>query len=175
MRQDVGRVEEIDASDREVAAELIETVVDPTSVPRNIDELVERGALMLDPETTEPYSGQAFELFLAADSTNPFGPHATTYTYTNGERHGPAWSHYNDNGQLLDTATYTAGELDGPREIYYENGQLQEKTTYVAGELDGPFEFYSENGQLQQKGVWNMGEACGEWIVDGEVRTYPPC
>ena len=149
--------EEIDASDREAATELIETVetvetvAEPTPVPRNIDELVERGALMLDPETTEPYSGQAFELFLAADSTNPFGPHTTTYTYTDGERHGPAWSHYNDNGQLLDTATYTAGELDGPGEWYYENGQLE------------------------VKGAFNMGQKCGEWIEDGETVTFDPC
>jgi hypothetical protein len=41
--------------------------------------------------------------------------------------------------------------------------------------IEVPSEFYHENGQLQQKGVWNMGEACGEWIVEGDARTYPPC
>jgi len=161
--------EEIDASDREAATELIETVetvAEPTPVPRNIDELVERGALMLDPETTEPYSGQAFELFLAADSTNPFGPHTTTYTYTDGERHGPAWSHYNDNGQLLDTANYKDGELDGPIEIYYENGQLQTMRNYGAGEYQGPLEIYYENGQLRLKNNYKDGE------LDGPFEIY---
>ena len=68
-----------------------------------------------------------------------------------------------------------AGERDGPYESYHENGQLEEKSTYVAGVLDGPAERYFENGQLQAKGTFNMGEACGEWIEEGEARTYPPC
>ena len=71
-------------------------------------------------------SVQAFELFLAADSTNPFGPHTTSYTYTDGVRHRPVWSDY-ENGQLLDTATYEQDELDGPSESYDENGQLIRK------------------------------------------------
>ena len=45
----------------------------------------------------------------------------------------------------------------------------------MAGKEDGPYEVYDENGQLQQRGTWNMGEACGEWIVEGETQTYPPC
>ena len=48
------------------------------------------------------------------------------------------------------------------------------------GELDGPYESYSfasyyENGQLWEKGILNMGEQCGEWIIEGEARTFPPC
>jgi antitoxin component YwqK of YwqJK toxin-antitoxin module len=41
--------------------------------------------------------------------------------------------------------------------------------------MDGPVEFYHENGQLQEKVTGNMGEQCGEWIVGGEVYTYPLC
>ena len=43
------------------------------------------------------------------------------------------------------------------------------------GKFDGPYEYYSENGQLQARGAWNMDEPCGEWMVEGEARTYPPC
>jgi len=28
---------------------------------------------------------------------------------------------------------------------------------------------------LWQRGALNMGEACGEWIIEGEAQTYPPC
>ena len=69
---------------------------------------------------------------------------------------------------------YVASHEDGPFEFYHENGRLKQKCTYAAGEYHGPYESY-ENGQLVAKGVWNMGEACGEWIVDGETVTYPPC
>ena len=56
-----------------------------------------------------------------------------------------------------------------------KDGQLQTRGTYVAGEIDGLSELYHENGQLQSEGPLNMGEECGEWIVEGEARTYPPC
>jgi len=95
-------------------------------------------------------------------------------TYENGEQDGPS-ELYSENGQLEFRATFAAGELDGPYEAYYENGQLWEKKTYVADELDGPYESYHENGQLWEGGTWNMGEECGEWIIEGEARTFPPC
>ena len=34
---------------------------------------------------------------------------------------------------------------------------------------------YHENGQLEARGTFNMGERCGEWIIEGEAQTYPPC
>ena len=49
------------------------------------------------------------------------------------------------------------------------------RSSYTADELDGPFERYYENGQLEERGTYNMGEQCGEWIEDGETVTYPPC
>ena len=45
----------------------------------------------------------------------------------------------------------------------------------MAGKRYGPDETYHEDGQLEWKGVWNMDEQCGEWIMEGEARTYPPC
>ena len=83
-------------------------------------------------------------------------------------------------GVLILVALFSTGVTyvetpDGPYEAYYENGQLWEKKTYVADELDGPYESYHENGQLWEGGTWNMGEECGEWIIEGEARTFPPC
>ena len=57
-------------------------------------------------------SVQAFELFLATDSTNPFGPHTTSYTYTDGVRHGPAWSQYK-NGELEERGTASMDQKCG--------------------------------------------------------------
>jgi len=96
-------------------------------------------------------------------------------TWVAGELDGPCET-YHENGQLewKGTISGKTGELDGPFEDYYENGQLRRKGTIVAGELHGPCETYHEDGQLQQKGGWNMGEAYGEWMIEGEARTYPP-
>jgi antitoxin component YwqK of YwqJK toxin-antitoxin module len=94
--------------------------------------------------------------------------------YTDGALDGP-YEFYHENGQLWQKVTYVADERDGPFERYYENGQLWQKSTYVADEYDGPAELYHENGQLWQRGALNMGEACGEWIIEGEAETYPPC
>ena len=104
----------------------------------------------------------------------PSGVFRARGTYENGEQDGPS-ELYSENGQLEFRATFAAGELDGPYEAYYENGQLWEKKTYVADELDGPYEAYHENAQLWERGTWNMGEECGEWIIEGEARTFPPC
>jgi antitoxin component YwqK of YwqJK toxin-antitoxin module len=104
----------------------------------------------------------------------PSGVFRARGTYENGEQDGPS-ELYSENGQLEFRATFTAGELDGPYEAYYENGQLWEKKTYVADELDGPYEAYYENGQLWERGTWDMDEECGEWIIEGEARTFPPC
>ena len=104
----------------------------------------------------------------------PSGVFRARGTYENGEQDGPS-ELYSENGQLEFRATFAAGELDGPYEAYYENGQLWEKKTYVADELGGPYESYHENGQLWERGTWNMGEECGEWVIEGEARTFPPC
>ena len=104
----------------------------------------------------------------------PNGVFRARGTYENGEQDGPS-ELYSETGQLEFRATFAAGELDGPYEAYYENGQLWEKKTYVADELDGPYESYHENGQLWERGTWNMGEECGEWVIEGEARTFPPC
>ena len=82
---------------------------------------------------------------------------------------------YYENGQLELRGTSVAGKLDGPYEAYHENGQLRIKATQKDGEYHGPYENYYENGQLRWKGIFNMGEECGEWIENGEPKTYPPC
>lgn len=87
---------------------------------------------------------------------------------------GPYEAYY-ENGQLWEKGILAAGEPDGLYERYYENGQLWIVATHAAGERDGPYERYYWNGQLEAGGTYNMGEACGEWISDGEVRTYPSC
>jgi len=114
-------------------------------IPRNLDDLVQQGEVYLDRETMRPYSGPVFR-FLSNDTT----------------------------GVRL-SVNLKDGKMDGPYEDYYANGQLWAKGTYAAGERDGPAEMYHENGQLEAKGTWNMGEACGEWILEGEAQTYPPC
>ena len=162
-------------------------------IPRNLDDLSMQGPQYLDPETLEPYRGPAYRMS-EDDSTQivlrvnlrdgrfhgdfevfyPSGVFGGRGTYENGLAEGPYESYY-ENGELRTKINYTAGELDGPFEAYHENGQLQETSNFTAGELGGPFESYNENGQLEYRGTVDMGNRCGEWIVDGEARTYDPC
>ena len=79
-----------------------------------------------------------------------------------------------NNGKRM-TGSLRDGKWDGPIEGYHANGQLGFKGIYKDGEIDGVREMYHENGQLISKGAFNMGEPCGEWIEDGETRTYDPC
>jgi len=79
-------------------------------IPRNLDGLVQQGDTYLDRETMRPYSGPVFTL--APDDTT----------------------------QVALSANLKDGKLDGPYEDYHDNGQLGETGTYVAGELDGPAE-----------------------------------
>ena len=155
-----------------------------------------QGPQYLDPETLEPYSGPAYRMSeddpteivlrvnlrdgrfhgdfedfaLEGDSQGLY----QTGTYRDGQLEGRFEVFY-PSGVFGARGTYENGEQDGPSELYSETGQLEFRATFAAGELDGPYEAYHENGQLWERGTWNMGEECGEWVIEGEARTFPPC
>lgn len=138
--------------------------------PRNIDELVARGDLFLDPETLDPYTGPAFSLH--DGDTKKL---EVRVTLQNGKFDGPYVS-FHENGQLSFAATYKSGAWDGPFDTYYENGQLRSRMTYKDGVEDGPTQMYTEGGELAREGTMKNGVRCGEWLIDGLPVTHPlPC
>ena len=105
-----------------------------------------------------------YDSFRREGRSEHFYPSGTLYdrvSWENDKLDGPAEYYYEENGQLWEKSTYTAGERDGPLEGYHENGQLEIRTTYAAGELDGPYERYYENGQLDLRGTFTAGEPDG--------------
>jgi len=49
------------------------------------------------------------------------------------------------------------------------------RATLHNGVKHGLEEWYRESGELDHGGINNMGQKCGEWIEDGDPKTYPPC
>ena len=60
-------------------------------------------------------------------------------------------------------------------EDYYPEGQLREKGFKLDGEWDGPYESHYPNGKVRNKGIYEFGRRCGEWVENGNPKTYPPC
>ena len=67
------------------------------------------------------------------------------------------------------------GAILEPVETFHDNGQLREKGTRKDGVLDGPYERHYENGGVMQKGTYKDGKKCGEWLIFGNPKIYPPC
>jgi antitoxin component YwqK of YwqJK toxin-antitoxin module len=159
----------------------------------NLDELVQREGVYVQPRTLAPYSGPVASMWSAA-MVKEQG------TLRNGRWDGVHETFY-ANGQLESRETYKNGVLEGPFEAYFRKGTVSDKGTYHEGRLDGLYESYwsrmqgmmvhvNEQGQtmtgdLAERGTWTAGQPCGQWYrfmpkSGGGLRTaktvdYPPC
>ncbi len=70
---------------------------------------------------------------------------------------------FDDNGQLLETAFYKNGQLDGERILYHTSGEIQAIEPYVNGVFTGVFQAFYENKQLELTGKYVNGMMSGEW------------
>ena len=133
----------------------------------DLDRLVRRGGLYLDPGTGEPFSGPV-EARWENDVVRERG------TLERGQWVGlHEWFHLN--GRISGRETFRDGVLEGPSEAYFKSGQLSVRETYRSGVLHGPYESYWNRGQLAELGAWADGEPCGEWTSFGLTLTFPPC
>lgn len=154
--------------------------------PMNLDRLVDRRGVYLQPETLEAYTGPVVAMW--DDSIV-----RERGTLQNGRWHGQRETFYLD-GQLETRETYRNGVLDGPFEAYFRTGRLSDKGTYEEGRLEGPYEAYWSRtqgdihaahmnaagsqagdhaehagmdmpmaGDLMERGTWHDGQPCGEW------------
>ncbi len=132
-----------------------------------MDDLVQRGMILLHPSTMKPYSGVAYTMH---------DPNTvkTWVEIVDGKRHGIMETYFSG-GQLESRVGLRNNELHGLILQYYDNGQLETKIEMVSGVAHGVIESYQKDGTVWNKGTMNMGKPCGEGIEDGQVKRYPPC
>ena len=82
---------------------------DPTA--RNLDELVQQGDTLLDPETMRPYSGPAFQLFA----------------------NQPALLRSKGPVKVRMMCALLDGQMHGPHETYHKGGRLRSKGEFIHG------------------------------------------
>ena len=68
-----------------------------------------------------------------------------------------------DQGRLMEEASYENDTLSGIRVLYFENGDTQIVETYREGIFDGPYRSYYESGQLNLTGHYQTNEMTGDW------------
>ena len=135
--------------------------------PMDLDRLIERGGVYLEPGTLAPYSGPVARMWA-------MGGVAERGTLADGRWTGVhEWFHLN--GRLSGHETYRDGVLHGRAEMYFKSGQLSVRENYVDGELDGPYESYWTRGAMAERGAWQAGRPCGEWTSFGRSVVFPSC
>lgn len=133
----------------------------------DLDRLIERGGVYLEPGTLRPYSGPVARMW---------GPGVVRErgTLADGRWTGShEWFHLN--GRLSGRETWQGGVLNGPAEMYFKSGLLSVRENYANGELDGPYESYWTRGALAERGAWRSGRPCGEWTSFGRPVVFPSC
>ena len=149
-----------------VAAAVTATVASAQE-PMDLDRLIERGGIHLEPGTLQPYSGPVARMW-APGTVREQG------TLADGRWTGVhEWFH--PNGRLSARETYQDGVLHGPSEAYFNSGRLSVRENYTEGELDGLYESYWTRGTLAERGAWRSGAPCGEWVSFGRSVVFPSC
>lgn len=83
------------------------------------------------------------------------------------------YSSYNEQGQVLDSATFVNGKLNGFAYDWYINGQLESIRYFTNDLLNGYCIFYHENGQVKQtrKYVNDIPQdTVKDWYDNGQLR-----
>jgi len=140
----------------------------------DLDDLVRRDGVYLNPSTSEPYSGPVESRWPRGATGQAGRVLRERGTLVQGTWDGVhEWFHLS--GELATRETYRDGRLNGPSETYFKTGQLSATENYDDGHLSGPYESYWHRGLLAERGAWSGGEPCGIWFSFGRTVSYPPC
>jgi len=142
--------------------------------PFNLDDLVQRGDMYLNPQTFAPYSGAVERHWDNLGIESQRGILRERGTLVDGHWDGVhEWYHVT--GELATKETYRNGVLNGPSETWFKTGRISARENYVNGQLDGPYESYWHRGRLAERGEFSAGEPCGNWLSFGRTVIYPAC
>ncbi len=133
----------------------------------DLDRLIDRAGVYLEPGTLEPYSGPVVRMW-TPDIVRERG------TLVDGRWTGVhEWFH--QSGRLSGRETWRDGVLHGPAEMYFKSGLLSLRENYANGDLDGAYESYWTRGALAERGAWRSGRPCGEWTSFGRSVVFSSC
>ena len=77
-----------------------------------------------------------------------------------GEKHG-LYKSFDEEGNVIETAIYKNGKLNGDRNFYFKNGKLELSEHYVEDVITGPYVSYYISGQVEISFEYNNGEVNG--------------
>lgn len=89
-------------------------------------------------------------------------------TFTNNkdnEKEG-IYKRFNSEGDLLETANYIAGKLEGKRSFYYNTGQIELVEYYSGDIIDGECVGYYKNGQIKLMNIYHNG------VMNSMIKKY---
>lgn len=78
------------------------------------------------------------------------------------------WKFYNEEGVLISSENYVAGELEGIRTRFYKNGQKKDEVSYAEGKKSGTYTLWYENGKIKTSGEISDNKKQGKWESWGE-------
>jgi hypothetical protein len=103
------------------------------------------------------------------------GKLASTVTYKDSLKNGPAVNYYPD-GKINMKFNYKDNKKNGPYTWYYKNGKVYLEGNYKNNEKDGVFKMYRENGKLKSEMPWHDGKPCvglKEYFDSGNLKPVP--
>jgi uncharacterized protein len=148
----------------------------------NMNSLIERGGLFYSPTSTDPYSGEGFDL-------HENGAILVKGSFEDGKRIGQ-WSVYSASGVRSRTEKYIKGVLvelveydstniggdeipHGAVKKWYEDGQLNVSGFYAKGIREKTWYAWYPNGQIESKFSFENGKPDGKsevWFENGKVK-----
>lgn len=78
------------------------------------------------------------------------------------------WNYYSENGNLRYQESYSKGVRNGSFKQFYPNGQLMETAIWVNGRLNGKLIQYFSNGLNRSVMNYSMG------VINGDTKVYYP-
>lgn len=100
-----------------------------------------------------------------------------TYFYSNGKKHGVAFSRFSD-GKMEYEVAYANGKKNGEEVLFYPNGEAQYKVSYKDDIKNGEEIIFYQNGKPQKRCNYENGELNGETYYFDEngdvtkIETY---
>ena len=101
------------------------------------------------------------------------------WEYKDGERVDGISKGWDQDGNLIHTANWKDGELEGWNTHWYENGNKESEVNYKDGKKDGLFTVWYKNGQKKEEGTYKCDysnkpmtvDTTTTWTPDGKVSS----
>jgi len=103
------------------------------------------------------------------------GKLASTVTYKDSLKNGPAVNYYPD-GKVNMEFNYKDNKKNGSYKWYFENGKTYLEGEYLDGKKEGVFKTYRNNGTLKAEMPWHQDNPCvglKEYFESGNIKAVP--